>query len=137
MQEYTLGFLFDNTLERVVLIEKTKPEWQKGKLNGVGGKVELGELPHMTMIREFKEETGMYVSWWTEYAELIGKDYVVYIFYSQGDVELIKQTTEEKPVIANIHQLAGCISNIKWLIPLAINIINGEDSVTYYKLYED
>jgi 8-oxo-dGTP pyrophosphatase MutT (NUDIX family) len=29
----------------VLLIEKQKPAWQRGKLNGVGGKIEPGENP--------------------------------------------------------------------------------------------
>jgi 8-oxo-dGTP diphosphatase len=41
--QYVLGFLFDPSQKDVVLIKKLKPEWQKGKLNGVGGKIEEGE----------------------------------------------------------------------------------------------
>jgi len=40
MIEYVAGFAFDETYERVVLIEKKKPIWQFEKLNGVGGKME-------------------------------------------------------------------------------------------------
>ena len=40
MQKYSLGFVFDLPVEKVLLIEKQRPEWQKGKLNGIGGKIE-------------------------------------------------------------------------------------------------
>lgn len=50
--------MFDDDMENVVLIKKNRPEWQKGKLNGVGGKIENNETPLYAMIREFQEETG-------------------------------------------------------------------------------
>ncbi len=56
---YVAGFLFEPYMERVVLIQKEKPTWQKGRLNGVGGKMELGETPLQAMQREFREETGL------------------------------------------------------------------------------
>src|SRR5690349_16479461 len=67
VQEYVCGFMFDRDMARLVLIRKSKPQWQAGKLNGVGGKVELigmhglsqcYETPQRAMAREFKEETG-------------------------------------------------------------------------------
>lgn len=57
--DYVCGFMFSPTLTQVVLIEKKKPSWQKGLLNGVGGKVEPREEPSYAMAREFKEETGV------------------------------------------------------------------------------
>ena len=59
VKTYTVGFIFDSTLEEVALMEKTHPEWQKGKLNGIGGKVEDGEIVISCMIREAEEETGL------------------------------------------------------------------------------
>jgi len=40
MTKYVLGFTFDLDRERVVLIEKKKPDFQFLKWNGVGGKIE-------------------------------------------------------------------------------------------------
>ena len=54
---YVLGFVFSLDASRVLLIWKNRPEWQKGKLNGIGGKIEEGELPIDAMKREFSEET--------------------------------------------------------------------------------
>lgn len=42
---YTLGFLFDYGQLNVALIRKTKPKWQAGLLNGIGGHVEENETP--------------------------------------------------------------------------------------------
>lgn len=53
-----LGFAI--TRGDVLLILKNRPDWQAGKLNGVGGKVEDYDLgPYAAMIREFYEETGI------------------------------------------------------------------------------
>jgi 8-oxo-dGTP diphosphatase len=49
---------FAGNHEHILLIEKQKPEWQKGKYNLVGGKVEPGEDPVDAAQREFTEETG-------------------------------------------------------------------------------
>lgn len=53
--EYCVGFAFYGT--DVILIRKAKPAFQKGLLNGVGGKIELGENAFIAMVREFYEET--------------------------------------------------------------------------------
>lgn len=59
MQLFVCGFCFDEERERVVLIEKSQPAWQAGRLNGVGGKVEPGESVSAAMTREFEEEAGV------------------------------------------------------------------------------
>ncbi len=59
MQLFVCGFCFDENRKRVVLIEKSQPAWQAGRLNGVGGKVEPGESVADAMTREFKEEAGV------------------------------------------------------------------------------
>lgn len=59
MKLYTCAFAFSRDGNHVLLIEKDKPEWQKGLLNGIGGKVEQGESIVDATLREFQEETGM------------------------------------------------------------------------------
>lgn len=53
---YVVGFLFEADLQRVLLRLKARPAWQRGKLNGIGGKVEEGETPLYAMRREGREE---------------------------------------------------------------------------------
>lgn len=61
---YVCGFLFNPMEKSVALVLKQKPEWQKGKLNGVGGKIESNEDASHAMIREFHEETGVHITRW-------------------------------------------------------------------------
>lgn len=39
MNSYVCGFLMSYDMDKVVLIKKNRPDWQKGKWNGVGGKI--------------------------------------------------------------------------------------------------
>lgn len=59
IKRYCLGFGY--FVDRVVLIEKKRPAWQKGFLNGLGGEIEGNETPQQAMTREFIEETGINV----------------------------------------------------------------------------
>ena len=55
--KYVLGFVFNESLDKIALIRKNRPAWQKGLLNGIGGKIEADELTLDAMTREFEEET--------------------------------------------------------------------------------
>jgi 8-oxo-dGTP diphosphatase len=65
--DYVVGFAFDGLDlpdTHVLLIRKKKPDWQRGKLNGIGGKIGdkpsiSNETPIQAMVREFHEETGV------------------------------------------------------------------------------
>lgn len=61
-KHFVLGFAHDQH-GRVLLMQKTRPNWQKGQLNGIGGKVEKGEDIFHAMTRECKEETGLELEW--------------------------------------------------------------------------
>lgn len=58
---HVLGFAFDESLQQVLLLRKNRPKWAAGKVNGLGGKLEPGELPEQAMSREFLEECGLRV----------------------------------------------------------------------------
>lgn len=63
MKHYVLGFAFNANRSEVLLIQKLAPEWQAGRWNGIGGKIEEGEIPIRAMLREDKEETGQRREW--------------------------------------------------------------------------
>lgn len=138
MKHYVAGFLFSSDFERVVLIEKQKPDWQKGLLNGVGGKIEPGETPEEAMRREFMEETGMDVEDWTEYTTLGGEGWRVHFFYGIGNVEAAVTLTDELVLVRRVDDLWALpvIQNLQWLIPMAITFGNGTENAARFTITE-
>ena len=135
MKAYVCGFLFDPENLHVVLIRKTKPEWQMGLLNGVGGAVEYPESPLKAMIREFKEETGVDISTWKQFIRLNDRAWYVDFFKAQSpDFRLVKSMTEEEVLIVSINELSkyNTIPNIRWLIPMCLDP-NHHDGILHTK----
>jgi 8-oxo-dGTP diphosphatase len=127
MTFYVAGFAFDPDYSHVVLIEKQKPTWQKGKLNGVGGKVEPGETQYEAMSREFLEETG--VDWdgeyWDHFATLTGDGFTVYFLSTTiTNLRQVQTMTDEQVTVYGVNTLPylNTIPNLKWLIPMAISM---------------
>lgn len=118
---YSAGFLFDEKRENVVLIRKTKPEIFKGLLNGVGGKVELGESFYDAMVREFREETGVEFKDWRQFASIDTNRYTCRFFMGVGDITQVKTTTEEEVMIVPVNNIGKVIFNLNWLIPMALD----------------
>lgn len=69
---YVLGLIFSDDLKQVLLINKERPDWQKGLANGIGGKIEAGERPLGAMIREAREESGLSNLDWVHYMTMQG-----------------------------------------------------------------
>jgi len=124
--EYVVGFLYDNDEKLVALIRKLKPIWQRNKLNGIGGKIEIGETPDQAIIREFKEETGVEINNWRKFCELNGDDFKVYFYSAKGDLSKLRSMEEEKVEICSISlvSMLPVIPNLNWLIPLGIDQYN-------------
>lgn len=126
-----MGFLLDEDQPtRVVLIRKNRPEWQKGKLNGVGGKVEATDIsPRQAMAREFREETGVLVTSWDHFADLTWEEGIVHFFraFASRDVlDSVRTTTDETVERHYVWTLAQpgqgldhVTPNLLWLVPLA------------------
>lgn len=136
MKRYVLGFMFSDHGSLVAVIRKQKPEWQKGKLNGIGGKIENGEAPLQAMVREFKEETGFMQTDWFVCGTMTGKDWIVHCFGCTGDVMALK-TIEYEEVLrifcSNLER-PDLIENLVWLIPMCKHHVFGEKiefSITY------
>ena len=126
---YVAGFLFTDDSRHVVLIEKVRPEWQAGLLNGIGGHVEPGETPLEAMVREFNEETGVEVSTWKQFATLKGESdvqWTVHFFcaFDTRAFQRVEQMTDESPVKMWVDSLDfdGTIPNLSWLIPMALTM---------------
>lgn len=132
-KRYVVGFLFYAGSPYVALIYKQRPDWQRGCLNGIGGKVEDGEDPLDAMVREFKEETGAHVTDWKYFCRMDGGDWEVYCYKSFGDY-LLTSTTDEKVIAVCLDALEDrpLIPNLRWLIPLALDPENATAEVSTY-----
>ncbi len=130
LEEMVVGFLFDPTQTVVVLIEKNRPEWQKGRLNGPGGHVEPGETSSQAMAREFEEEVGLGNIEWTKFAVLHGEGWIVH-FFTALDGRAITPTSNtdervEAVLVDDIATSKKVIPNVKWLVPLALDSYRDE-----------
>lgn len=128
--DYVLGFAFDREMERVLLIEKTKPAWQAGKLNGIGGKVESYDSSYEDAIcREFQEEAGLFIhpEEWKRYATLQGEGFTVAVFFTKIHLQTMRRArsmTEEEVGMYSTRvglRSLGAISNVPALIELAVD----------------
>jgi 8-oxo-dGTP diphosphatase len=124
---FVCGFLFSSDKKQVALIEKQRPDWQKGYLNGIGGHIEKDEVPMDAMIREFREETGLKFIEWELICSELYDDAIVYYYkgFLSPDYELkylISKTTDEQPIIVSTENLDNIkiIDNLRWLIPMAL-----------------
>lgn len=130
---YVLGFAFDLAITEVILIAKNRPEWQKDKLNGIGGKIEPGETAKDAIVREFFEETGVmtYPDFWNYFADVkydndpLGGPAIIYCFRFFSDIMFECKTMEDEEIIkfdlAHPHY-EYCVRTVPALIPIAADL---------------
>lgn len=129
MKNYVLGFYFDG--DDVLLIHKLIPEWQRGKVNGLGGSIEPDETPEAAMVREFVEESGIETTpeQWNCVAQLwsssifpkTGNDWYMYVYRGVGKIPCgwKWETNEGTATAYNINGLPPNLEQTaRWLCPL-------------------
>jgi 8-oxo-dGTP diphosphatase len=136
MIEYTVGLMIVG--EEIAFIRKLKPNWQEGRLNGIGGHVEPDETPEHCMVREFEEETGYRHEEWWKFAEMryevaTENEKIVHFFWAKLDEKPeLKNTTAE---VIEWHQFSQTrirrdfVPNLEYLVHLAM----GLDALTKLK----
>jgi 8-oxo-dGTP diphosphatase len=128
MQEYVCGFMFDQKAEKVVLIEKGKPDWQKGKFNGVGGKIEQSDRWAIrAMMREFLEETGVVTlgQQWKQIGSNRGDDFIVWFYGCVGNVNSVRTMETEKVFVISVFSvLAGTVPLVPGALEMMERYIN-------------
>lgn len=124
MSNYVLVFLRHQNW--ILLIQKNKPEWQKGLLNGIGGKIEYWETAKQAAVREVEEETGIKLDFneIRRFGYLRGKDWEVVCYKGFTDKILDAQTTTEEEVKLLSYSTFNewkhqCIPNLEWILPAA------------------
>lgn len=132
MTEYVLVCCYDKQRDIIVMIVKSSPEWQKGRLNLPGGKIEPGETPEIAAARELLEETGFIPFMPIEVMGTIqGESCVVYCCKAICDIlEEFRPRSGEKELPVKLtwrevknHPLV--IPNLRVIIPLIQSGISG------------
>lgn len=127
--EYVVGFAFSEDRKRVLLIEKIKPAWMKGLLNGIGGKIEKNETAVVAMHREAVEEAKLDLEWRPVFLLMAANihhgmpDAQIYVFSAFTDIDKAETMTEERLHIIPVEDLnpAEMVSNLRWIIPMCLH----------------
>ncbi len=120
---YVLALLFTADGNRVVLMRRTRPAWQAGRVNALGGKLTAGETPADAARREVLEETGVDVPAleWEEFLvwdDVMYRMHVVRAFSAQA--EMARTVEDQEVFLAPVSALPGnVIDNLRWVVPLA------------------
>lgn len=124
MTEYVLCYCGD--LSSVLTIEKEKPDWQRGKINLPGGKIEEGETPTQAAARELFEKTDLVVFHGYEIGQLVGDGWKVHVVGCVHKGQL-KQKTNERVKWSSLDVLENqrLIPNLKLIIPLCYHQVHG------------
>jgi len=151
MLKYVLCVAVDKEHKNIVLIEKLRPAFQKGKYNCPGGKIESLDYPsdiaHITPIktlddlaaqwsaqREFGEECGVCGPQddWQHIITLYSGDLKTYkdredwemfiMFNDKMDITQVKTMEAEQIKVFPIDALpTNMMPNLKWVIPLCLD----------------
>ena len=130
MKKYVLGYAFNKDLDKVILINKNRPEWMAGKLNGVGGKIESGEEAIDAMVREFEEETGIATKandWMVVTTLYKSLEFHISVFTTVTDKIFEGTSTTDEFIsiysVQDIHLLGrrnALIYNVPWQIEMSL-----------------
>ncbi len=133
-RRYVAGFVFDTSGRYVLLIRKNRPEWQAGKLNGVGGKVESCETDAAAMRREGVEETGLANLDWKPRVFMHGNPspinpdgWTVTFYIARTDLAQMWSAQAHPPTDERLFIWPVCwlpdnvLPNVRWLVPLCLD----------------
>ena len=120
---YVLALLFPPDRARVVLMHKTRPAWQAGRVNALGGKLLAGESPADAARREVLEEAGVDVRDWEEFLVWDDPVYRMHAVRAFDSAAERARTAEDQEVfLAEVDALPpNLIDNLRWLVPLALD----------------
>lgn len=129
MVTYVVGFMFavdhHGVAHHVALLRKARPDWQAGKLNGVGGEVEPGETIDDAMRREGFEETGLALDVWNRFMRLsVPGEAEVHFYRAALPMEYLValdghcregESIEVWPLLAALER-RDLLQNLRWIL---------------------
>lgn len=142
MQEYVLVLLQRD--DEVLLIEKDRPAFQKGRLNLPGGKIDDGESADIAAAREIREETGLAIRQVSRRGELRGSDYAIHCFCGEGDFDKDLKPREGETEVPRWVTWKDAVRddrlmpNLRVVVPLMMAgvegwVLEGDDVLEYRK----
>ena len=104
-------------------MRRTRPAWQAGRVNALGGKLLHGEDAAAAARREVREECGVDVAEWSEVLVWEDAEYVMYVMRGESERAREARTLEDQEVfLADVDVLPdNVIDNLRWLVPLALD----------------
>jgi 8-oxo-dGTP diphosphatase len=120
---FVLALLYTMDGRQVVLMRRTRPAWQAGRVNALGGGIISGETPAGTARREVREECGVDVAEWDEVLVWEDAEYRMHVMRAMSSRASDARTLEDQEVfLADVNALpANVIDNLRWLVPLALD----------------
>ncbi len=120
---YVLALLFTPERDGLVLMRRTRPAWQAGRVNALGGKVGPGEAPAAAVRREVHEEAAVDVAAWEEFLVWEDPVYRMHAVRAFHAAAREARTCEDQEVfLAHAAALPpNVIDNLRWLVPLALD----------------
>ena len=124
---YVCGFVFNTTLSDVLLIRKLRPDWQAGRLNGIGGRIDPGEDPRTAMSRECRQECGLAIDpqdWHPLAAVYKAERFLVHFYHVAtpeiGEARSLTEEQVQRRKVADL-MLLDTVRHVRWLICLAVD----------------
>ena len=104
-------------------MRRTRPVWQAGRVNALGGRLLQGEDAAAAARREVREECGVDVAEWREVLVWEDAEYVMHVMRAESERAREARTLEDQVVfLADVHALPdNVIDNLRWLVPLALD----------------
>jgi 8-oxo-dGTP diphosphatase len=108
---------------QLVLMRRTRPAWQAGRVNALGGGIIDGETPASAARREVREECGVDVAEWMEVLVWEDAEYRMHVMRAVSERAGEARTMEDQEVfLADVNVLpVNVIGNLRWLVPLALD----------------
>lgn len=121
--DYVLALLFTADSREIVLVRKTRPAWQAGRVNALGGKILDGESLMEAARREVLEEAGVDVPEWEEFLIWHDPVYRLRAVRAFDDLARDARTVEDQEVLlAYVAALPlNIVDNLRWIVPLALD----------------